>query len=83
MIENTPEEIYDAVIEMAKRINNTWEPIPEDSYLQDKFWKIYKKDSLFIISDNFGIQIHGQIKARIGSVFLRKNKHLLIDTYKN
>jgi putative glycosyltransferase (TIGR04372 family) len=83
LIENTPEEICDAVIEMAKRINNTWEPMPEDYYLQDKFWKIFKRYSRFIISDDFGLPIHGQIKARIGSVFLRKNKHLLIDTYIN
>lgn len=66
ILENTPEEIDDAVQEMQKRLDGTWKVKPEDKELQERFWEINKM---------------GKIKSEnlfIGTNFLRKYKHLLV-----
>jgi putative glycosyltransferase (TIGR04372 family) len=40
LIENTPEEIHDAVIEMNKRLKGAWEVTEEDEEKQKEFWSI-------------------------------------------
>lgn len=75
--ENTPEEISEVVMEMIERVKGSWKPEPGDIALQNKFWKIFKRDSRYIRKDSLGIPIHGEIRASFGSVFLRKNPQLL------
>ena len=66
LIENTPDEILDVSMEMHHRLNNTWETTEEDEELQKEFWRQFPKSEL-----------HGEIHARIGSDWLRKNRELL------
>lgn len=77
LIENSPEEISDVVVEMAERLNNTWFSNQYDDILQDRFWHIYKRDSHFIKTDSHGKPLHGIIKGRIGQKFLKNNSYLL------
>ena len=65
LIDNTPEEITELVLEMNSRLNNTWEIKKENEDLQAKFWSLF--DDTFIKSNTF----------RIGSAYLKKNKNLL------
>ena len=65
MIDNTPEEITDVVMEMDARLNETWKIDNEEEDLQDKFWSLHE---------------HMPMKSptfRIGSSFLKKNQSLL------
>jgi putative glycosyltransferase (TIGR04372 family) len=66
LIENTPEEIADATLEMHERLNGTWETNEEDEELQKRFWEMLPKSEL-----------HGEFRARIGTEFLRQNQELL------
>jgi putative glycosyltransferase (TIGR04372 family) len=66
VIENTPQEIKAAAVEMDERLNGTWERNAEDDELQQRFWSIYS-----------GSDLHGEIVARISAQFLRENRHLL------
>jgi putative glycosyltransferase (TIGR04372 family) len=66
IINNTPEEILDVVIEREERLRGFWKTTDEYEYLQQRFWKLYKPSD-----------IHGVLKARIGSQFLLQNKDLL------
>jgi putative glycosyltransferase (TIGR04372 family) len=77
LVENSPEEISDVVVEMAKRVKGTWISNSKDDKLQDKFWFIFKRDSHFFHKDDFGNQQHGDIKGKIGANFLRSNQELL------
>lgn len=74
LIENTPDEILDASIEMHSRLVGTWESSSEDEDLQRLFWDIFPKNGLTPVR---GKRLHGKITARIGSKFLRENKNLL------
>ena len=69
LIENTPEEIRDVVIEMAERLNGTWQLQEDDEALQRRFWEIFPIDS---VGGN-GRPMHGEIRARFGAHFLRNN----------
>jgi len=70
LIENTPEEIRDAVIEMTERLNGTWQPHEEDESLQGRFWEIFPTAAVDAFS---GRPLHGKIRARFGAHFLRNN----------
>ena len=74
LIENTPEEVRDVVIEMAERLNGIWRPHEEDEALQQRFWKIFPKDT---VDANQGRPFHGEIRARFGAHFLRNNRDWL------
>ena len=63
LIDNTPEEITDVVMEMDSRINGTWVVNDEEEDLQNKFWSLFKFK--FLKSPTF----------RIGSKFLRQNQN--------
>jgi len=69
LIENNPKDIIDIVMEMSDRLENTWISEVNDEILQDKFWDIFPIDSKAYNN----VQLHGKIKARYGSVFLRNN----------
>ncbi len=74
LIENTAEEIRDVVIEMAERLNGTWRSLENDEALQRSFWKIFSTDTV----DAFQRPpLHGEIRSRFGSAFLRNNRQWL------
>ena len=73
LVENTPEEILDASIEMHSRLEGNWDSSNEDEDLQKQFWDIFPNDRL----TRRGKRLHGKITARIGSKYLRENKYLL------
>lgn len=66
LIDNTPEEIMDVVDEMDKRLKGTWQTSEADEELQRRFWFFFKSSSL-----------HGVIRSRVGTEFLRQNRELL------
>ena len=74
LIENTPEEIRDVVVEMAERLNGTWQPGPDDDALQRRFWEIYPVHSM---DPHQNRPLHGEIRARFGAQFLRANREFL------
>ena len=45
LIENTPEEIRDLVIEMDKRLGLEWESNEEDDELQKQFWSLFPPEN--------------------------------------
>ena len=73
LIENTPEEIRDVVMEMAQRIEGNWSELPNDEALQKMFWKIF----LHGASGPAGKASHGDIKSRFGATYLRNNRDFL------
>lgn len=74
LIENTPEEIKDVVIEMADRLKGTGQPHEVDEALQCKFWEIFPVDA---VGPN-GLPLHGEIRSRYGAAFLRDNQDWLL-----
>ena len=66
LIENTPEEILAATIEMDERLNGTWESTEEDEALQMRFWALIVPEKL---------KSHD---LRIGAEYLRQNEDLLV-----
>lgn len=68
MIENTPDEIFDAVSEMDDRLNGTWKNTKEDDLLQDRFWALFDKEPL---------KADREYLSRIGAKYLRQNQDLL------
>jgi len=74
LIENTPEEIRDLVIEMAERLNGTWQSHEGDEALQRRFWEIFPARALEATNKR---PLHGEIRARFGATFLRNNRDWL------
>ncbi len=74
LIENTSEEIRSVVIEMAERLNGTWQPHEDDEVLERRFWEIFPTDAVDAYQ---GSPLHGEIRARFGAHFLRNNRELL------
>jgi putative glycosyltransferase (TIGR04372 family) len=68
LIKNSSEEIKQLVIEAAKRHKKEWQD-DEGDKLQEKFMKIFPSTKIFDTTT-----YHGEIKGRIGSDFLKKNK---------
>lgn len=71
LIENTPEEIRDVVVEMAERLNGSWLPHDDDDALQKHFWEIFPTRALEATNKR---PLHGEIRARFGATFLRNNR---------
>ncbi len=65
LIENTPEEIRDAAMEMEDRLKGRWKSTDEDEQLQERFWDLFGSDRL------------KSPDLRIGARFLCQNKELL------
>lgn len=74
LIENTPEEIRDVVVEMDERLKGTWQPQNDDEVLQRRFWEIFPTDA---VTASRGRPLHGEIRARFGAHFLRNNRDWL------
>ena len=66
-VESDDEEINDYALEMHERLIKKRKDSKDDKDRQEKFWQIFEKDTL----------LHGDIKAKISSRFLEKNKTLL------
>jgi putative glycosyltransferase (TIGR04372 family) len=66
---NTSEDIRDLAIEVDERLKGLWQPQPGDEALQQQFWDIYGQYSRSVCL--------GEVKARVGSAFLRKHLDLL------
>jgi putative glycosyltransferase (TIGR04372 family) len=66
LIENTPQEILDLVIEGEERYRGIWLSKPEDIELQNKFWAICPNNLKT-----------GLIRSKIGANFLQKNTFML------
>jgi len=67
LINNTQEEVFDAVDEMDKWLKGTWQTTEEDKELQEYFWSHFASSNL-----------HGIIRANIGTKFLRQNRDALL-----
>ncbi len=67
IIDNTPEEIEAATIEMEERLKGTWTTTEEDEDLQRRFWALFKPSD-----------INRVFRSRIGTEFLRQNRDLLL-----
>ena len=65
VVQNSPEEIEDVVLEMEARLNGTWIDNSELDSLQEKFWNLFPQSEL-----------HGRFRARIGTSFLQRNLDL-------
>jgi putative glycosyltransferase (TIGR04372 family) len=74
LIENTPEEIKDAVIEMIELIKNNFIVSDKNKDLQSVFWNLYFKK---IDEYDLHFQHADFVKAHIGFSFLEKNKNFL------
>jgi len=74
LIENSPEEICDVVIEMAENIENKWQSTSDIEDLQYKVYEIYHKNSCFPL---IAAIVHGDIRIKFGSKYLRENKELM------
>lgn len=66
VVNNTPEEILDAVDEKEQRLRGCWRTNEEYEDLQRRFWALFKPDSR-----------NNVFRARVGSKFLLRNKDLL------
>ena len=71
LIENTPVEILEAVVETEERLSGTWKDSNEDKKLQNQFWEIFKRN---LISTTSKAALHGEIKSHFSTTFLRKHK---------
>ena len=71
LTENSPEEIRDAVAEMAERVTETWRQQEEDAELQHRFWEIFPTHS---VDSERKRPLHGEIRSRFGACFLRDNR---------
>ena len=74
LIENTPEEIRDVVMEMVDRLNGNWLAHEDDEVLQQRFWEIFPTDG---VDAHQGNPLHGEIRAHFGANFLRNNREWL------
>lgn len=69
LVENTPKEINDAVVEMLDLLDGTRNLSLEDEEIQDSFWKLFPINA----TDIGGNPLHGEIRSRIGRSFLLNN----------
>ncbi|NJL57442.1 TIGR04372 family glycosyltransferase [bacterium] len=73
LVDNTPEEINDLVLEMLDRLDGTFEYTEEDKSLHQQFSNLLSSSSQFSCGTN----------SRIGRNFLRKYKNLLLSLEEN
>ena len=75
VVDNSPEEINDCVMEMNDRLDKKWEESANEQYNQNYFWKIYPKNRILNFHDNgkkYKQVLHGKIYSKIGSNYLKK-----------
>lgn len=73
LIENTPEEIRDAVLELDDRLNNKYIETLEEKNLQKKFWDIYEKN----LEKYNAKHLHGKFFGLHSTKFLKANYYFL------
>ena len=71
VMENTPEEIRDVVLEMLARLELSWEPKAGDAELQARFWEIFPIDALSPYNNK---PLHSRINLKYGAQYLRENQ---------
>lgn len=71
LVENTPEEIHDATVEMVERLEGVWQADPIDDGLQQRFWGIYPVGAVDARTER---PLHGKIRTRYASGYLRANQ---------
>jgi transcription termination factor Rho len=71
LVENTPKEIRDLVIEMADRLEGKWRKEKEDEELHRRFWKLFPRSAIVGIPPR---PLHGKIRARYGAKYLPTNR---------
>ena len=72
LVENSPEEIRDLVVEMVDRLDGVWVDSPDDIKNRKLFQSIFSNCQL-----SNGENLHGKFDSYIGALFLRQNSHLL------
>ena len=81
LIDNTEDEICEAVIEMNQRMDDTWEETPQEVECMEKYWKImdmwrrthkYAKER-----KKFGMKGYTMNEDRISWNYLKKNLYLI------
>ena len=80
LVENTQEEIRDLAIEMVESLENNKKLNFEDEKLQETFRNLYTsnlRNSADEKMKNYPPIIHGQIRCRYGTQFLKENKNWL------
>lgn len=75
-INNTPEEICDAVEEMIERINGTWVDTEEDRKAYERYAEIYEKMKIRAM-ENERNWMGGPPPFKIAASYLRNNMYLL------
>jgi putative glycosyltransferase (TIGR04372 family) len=73
LIDNSPDEIRDVVIQMVEQLENPHKTDHGYDYLMGKFIKNYPLDIVHPINKKI---LHGEFRAKIGKSFLEKNQHL-------
>jgi len=78
LIDNSEEEIRDVVVEMIENLEFKKKLDPEDEQLQESFKSLYAKNIKRYEYQNESMKpgeiMHGTIRCRFGSKFLRENK---------
>jgi putative glycosyltransferase (TIGR04372 family) len=69
LIENSQEEIRDLICEFEERLSGKWIEEKLDDNLQNRFWDLFLNNSKR--------HLHGEIRAKFGTIFLRNNKDWL------
>ena len=84
LLENSPEEIRDFVIEMEQRLNGSWKETDQEISLQKNFWSVFEKNmsnldpnQKFFKSKDTTFKLHGKIKAKFSAKYLRDNKNFI------
>ena len=84
ILENSPEEIRDFIIEMDERLKENWKETDEDVFLQKKFWSVFERNmsnlnpKLEIFQKKaIKFKLHGKIKAKFTAKYLRENKSFI------
>lgn len=70
LIENSPEEIRDLVVEMVERLEGKWQSQEVDDSLQKQFWEVFPVKA---VDPYRGRPLHGEIRGRFGADYLRNN----------
>ena len=73
LIENTPEEIRDAVLQLDDRLNKKYKETLDEQNLQKKFWQLYEKN----LKKHNARHLHGKFFGNHSSSFLKNNDYFL------
>lgn len=76
-LNNTEDEILDAVEEMTTKLEGSWQESKEMELMQNKFWEIFCTNVNPIDPHDKNKILYNKIFIRLGSKFLNKYQHLL------